>query len=67
MWIVVVVQSHYPSVFHFDEEGEARESYDQSKEYGHVVHLAKVLDSDYCYDFKNIDKEDIKTLDVDWA
>lgn len=47
MWIVVVVESYYPSVLHFKDRIEAIESYEKNKEQGYVTHLAKVETSHF--------------------
>lgn len=71
MWIVVVVDSYYPSVFHFDDEVEAKKAYEKYKNHRIVTHFAKV--EDYCFDeeitedFSNIKLDDVKTWDVDWS
>jgi uncharacterized protein (DUF2249 family) len=70
MWIVVIVNQHYPSVLHFHNEQEAKEQYNLYKENGFVVHLAKVHDyqfnEDDIFDFEGINKDNIKTWDIKW-
>lgn len=79
MYIVVVVESYYPSVFHFTSKEEAVECYEKNKEeFGHVVHLAKVETSHFNEDNLPVEygKEDEQTveyfnknvekLDVEW-
>lgn len=42
MYIVVIVDSYYPSVLHFNERIDAIEFYERNKKEGYVVHLAEV-------------------------
>lgn len=66
MWIVVVAEYYYPSVFHFDNEVEARKCYEKNKG-ARVVHIAKVEESDYCKeDVSEEDIKDVERLDVEW-
>jgi len=68
MWIVVVVDNYYPSVFHFKDEEEARKSYEKERYMGHVVHLAEVKESKSNQDniHNEFDENNIETLDVEW-
>lgn len=42
MWIVVVVDQYYPSVMHYSDEEQAKESFNKNKSKGNVTHIAKV-------------------------
>lgn len=69
MWIVVVVEHYYPSVFHFDNKDEALTCYKKNKDsgrMGHAVHLAKVEESNYCKEIYEFDENKIEALDVEW-
>lgn len=68
MWIVVVVDEHYPSVFHFKNEEDARESYEKERGMGFIVHLAEVKDSkiDHNNTSYNFDEDNIESYDVEW-
>ncbi|MBX0320268.1 hypothetical protein [Shouchella clausii] len=73
MWIVVVVDQYYPSVFHFDNEEEAKTSYLKKRSMGYAVHLAKVthtkLDIDEferMINFDELDGTHVESLDVNW-
>lgn len=78
MYIVVVVNQHYPSVLHFKDRSEAIEKYEEYKEQGYVIHLAQVETSHFNtedFQFQNDElrnyKEDIdhipaNALDVEW-
>ena len=66
MWIVVVVDHYYPSVFHFDNEDEAKESYEKERHMGFAVHLAKVEQSKFDKEVYDFDENKPETLDVEW-
>jgi hypothetical protein len=66
MWIVVVVEHYYPSVFHFDNKEEAFACYQRQVRYGHAVHLAKTVYSKYDKDIYEFDESNIESLDVEW-
>lgn len=64
MWIVVIVDEFYPSVYHFKEQEEAKHFYGKvnNMKRGHVVHLAKVKES--CVDKEELDER--QKMDVEW-
>lgn len=66
MWIVVVAEPYYPSVFHFTNEDEARDCYNKNKENGKVTHFAEVVKSNFNHDLYEFDEKDMESLDVDW-
>lgn len=69
MWIVVVVEEHYPSVFHFDNEVEAKKAYEKYKDDRAIVHIAEVKDTSFneeSYDNSHKNKDDVKTWNVEW-
>lgn len=70
MWIVVVVDNFYPSVYHFDNKEDAIRSYNKERSMGHIIHLAEVKDSKVNEDNFSIDfdygRNDIEALDVEW-
>lgn len=66
MWIVVVVDNYYPSVFHFDNEEEARKSYEKERFMGHAVHLAEVKESKFDKEVYEFDESKPETIDVEW-
>lgn len=66
MWIVVVVEPYYPSIFHFNNEAEARVCYEKNKNDGKVTHLAVPIKSNYNEELYEFDVNDPETLDVEW-
>lgn len=66
MWIVVVADHYYPSVFHFDSEEEAIKSYKKERYMGFAVHLAKVEKSKFDKEVFEFDVDNPETLDVEW-
>lgn len=72
MYIVVVVNQHYPSVLHFKDRLEAIEKYEEYKERGYVVHLAQVETShfntdDYQFEYDKLRdyKDDVENIPVE--
>lgn len=66
MWIVVVLDYYYPSVFHFEEELAALDLYNEYKEYGFLVHLARIESSTLNINKqKNSEKEDV--FNIKWC
>lgn len=66
MWIVVVLEHYYPSVFHFSNEKEAKECYERNKTCGFGAHLAWVQASHLDKTVYEFDENKIDTLDVEW-
>ncbi|POI16642.1 hypothetical protein C2145_11190 [Bacillus velezensis] len=69
MWIVIVVAHYYPSVFHFDNEEEARKCYEKNKEElytGHAIHFVEVKASKYYKEQGKFGLDKAETLDVRW-
>jgi len=67
MWIVTIIESHYPSVFHFEEREDAENYFDfliQNEEYKDITHLAKVERT--VSNAPMITGENINDFDVNW-
>jgi len=66
MWIVVVVEPYYPSVFHFENEDEALKCFNKNKDNGKVTHLAEVKKCQFNHDLYEFDEKNMESLDVEW-
>lgn len=66
MWAVIIIDTYYPSLYHFETEEEARKCFEKHKE-DFNVHLAKVEETMIHEDeLSSIKKNDILSYDVDW-
>lgn len=68
-WIVVIVDPYYPSVYHFDNEDEAKEAYETHAGSDFVTHLAEVKEQTISPDGMDLyekNNRNIKALDVQW-
>lgn len=78
-YIVVICDTHYPSVFHFENIEEAEKCKENYKGEGAVIHLAKIEGSDFYkedwkiehliekYETDNLEEIPIKEFDIKWC
>lgn len=73
LWIVVVGDTFYPSIFHFENEEEATEHFKRIKEekYYDFIHIAKVKDTLIDSEESGERREHLSSIsldewDIDW-
>lgn len=70
MWIVVILDTFYPSIYHFDDEAQATSFYHRMKDngYGHAVHLSEVKTVTVTDEEKErkFDEGNVEALNVEW-
>lgn len=68
MWIVVVIETYYPSVLHFENEDLAKEAYEKHKNKKAVVHMAEVKSTTFNEELAETDMKEkyLKTWNVEW-
>lgn len=72
MWIVVVGEEHYPSIFHFKTKQEAEICFKKNKNAGAFVHMAEVSITSFVDEYEHTDVQEYKKtfnpekLDIEW-